>query len=198
MPTMTMNTEWFKQKLAERKLSQRQLAKQIGLDPAAVSLMLRGQRKMTNEEANSIASMIGVAVTEVLRQAGVEVLDDVRDVPISAGVDDRSIVVLFPEHTHDRIKGPADCPAGTYAVQVQAADKMHDRWMLFVAPAKTEPEQIKGRICLVTVKDGTQYIGVMTRGYRTGTFNVHTWPEKVLIKNQEVAWASQVLWIKPE
>ena len=49
---MPMQTEWFKQKLAERKLSQRQLAKLMGLDPAAVSLMLRGQRKMTNEEAH--------------------------------------------------------------------------------------------------------------------------------------------------
>lgn len=30
-PTMPMNTEWFKQRLADRKLSQRKLAKHMGL-----------------------------------------------------------------------------------------------------------------------------------------------------------------------
>lgn len=36
-----MNTEWFRQLLSTRKLSQRGLAKLLELDPAAVSLMLR-------------------------------------------------------------------------------------------------------------------------------------------------------------
>lgn len=50
-----MNTEWFRQLLSTRKLSQRGLAKLMELDPAAVSLMLRGQRKMTNEEAHQVS-----------------------------------------------------------------------------------------------------------------------------------------------
>jgi len=36
------------------RLSQRKLAKLLDLDPAAVSLMLRGRRKMTAEEAAAI------------------------------------------------------------------------------------------------------------------------------------------------
>ena len=57
-----MNTEWFRQLLSTRKLSQRGLAKLLELDPAAVSLMLRGQRKMTNEEAHQISMILGVPI----------------------------------------------------------------------------------------------------------------------------------------
>ena len=186
-----------KQKLADRKLSQRQLAKMMGLDPAAVSLMLRDQRRMTNEEAHFIASTIGVPVTEVLRQAGIEVLDDVRHVPISAAVDQKGVVTLFPERTHDRVHGPADCPTGTYAVQCRAPAAPQDGWLLFVSPSQQEPRDLLDRICLVTMKTGTQYIAMLRRGYRTGTFNLLTYPDREQKMDVDVAWASHILWIKP-
>ena len=196
-PTMPMNTEWFKQRLADRKLSQRKLAKLMGLDPAAVSLTLRGQRRMTNEEAHFIASTVGVPVTEVLRQAGIEVLDDVRSVPIRAAVDAKSAVTIFPEKTHDHVHGPADCPAGTYAVQVRAPTAPQDGWLLFVSPAQQEPAKLIDRICLVTLKNGTQCIAMLRRGYRSGTYNLITYPEREQRTDQDIAWASHILWIKP-
>lgn len=195
--TMPMNTEWFRQRLADRKLSQRQLAKLMGLDPAAVSLTLRGQRRMTNEEAHFISSTIGVPVTEVLRQAGIDVLDDVRAAPISAAVDAKALVTLFPEKTHDRVHGPADCPAGTFAVQVRAPTVLQDGWLLFVSPAKQEPLELLDRICLVTLKTGIQLIAVLRRGYRSGAFNLITWLEREQKMDVDVAWASHILWIKP-
>lgn len=193
---MPIDTDWFKQKLAERKLSQRQLAKLMNLDPAAITLTLRGQRKMTNEEANFIASAIGVPVTEVLRQAGVEVLDDVRAVPISAAVDRKSAVTLFPAKTHDKVMGPADCVAGTFAVQVRAPSFVEDGWLLFVSPAQQEPEARLESLCLVTLKNGTQCIATLRRGYRKGTFNLITWPEHEQKMDADVAWASHVVWIR--
>ncbi len=38
---MPIDTEWFRDRLASRKLSQRGLAKAMGVDPSAVSLMFR-------------------------------------------------------------------------------------------------------------------------------------------------------------
>ena len=38
------NHQWLKDRLSERKLSQRGLARSMGLDAAAVSLMLQGKR----------------------------------------------------------------------------------------------------------------------------------------------------------
>ena len=42
----------------------------MGLDPAAVSLMLRGKRKMSAAEAAEIARLLNVSVEEVLLHAG--------------------------------------------------------------------------------------------------------------------------------
>ena len=86
----------------------RQLAKRIELEPSAVSLMLRGMRKMTLEEANKIASLLGVQVTEVLRQAGVPVSDDVRGVALVGYVDANSTVKSL--NSSKRIVGPPDVP----------------------------------------------------------------------------------------
>lgn len=65
-----IDTRWFQDRLADKRLSQRQLAARLQLDPAAVSLMLRGRRKMSVAEAAEIASYLGVEVDEVLRHAG--------------------------------------------------------------------------------------------------------------------------------
>lgn len=192
-----MQTDWFKQKLAERKLSQRQLAKLMGLDAAAVSLMLRDQRKMTNEEAHFIASTIGVPVTEVLRRAGIEVLDDVRSVPISASMDDHGEITIFPDKTHDKVHGPADCPVGTYAVQVRAPTVVQDGWLIFVSPTQQEANALLDRLSLVTFAKGVQTMGVLKRGYRSGTFNVVRLIARDVLQDKTVAWASPVLWVKP-
>lgn len=55
-----MNIDWFRHLIAAKKLSQRKLAKLLDLDPAAISLMLRGQRRMTNAEAHQMSIILGV------------------------------------------------------------------------------------------------------------------------------------------
>ena len=196
--TMPMNTEWFRQRLADRKLSQRQLAKLMGLDPAAVSLTLRGQRKMTNEEAHFIASTIGVPVTEVLRQAGIEVLDDVRSVPVTGYIGDSSVVTLFPRRTADKVIGPADCPAGTYALQMRIPNNPKDGWMYFISPAEEDPRACVGQVCVIALDNGEHILASLQRGYRSGTFNLIRCSNGTALRTDvTVAWASHILWIKP-
>ena len=192
-----MNTEWFRQLLAAKKLSQRKLAKLLELDPAAVSLMLRGQRKMTNEEAHQISVILGVAITEVLRQAGIEVTDDVRRVKVTGWVDKASAVTLFPKRTHDKVVGPADCPEGTYALQVRNANSPKDGWMLFVSPAEEDPRAHLGQLCCVALTTGEHLIAFVNRGYRTGTFNLVRGNGEMIRTDADVAWSSRVLWVKP-
>lgn len=192
-----INTKWFRERLADKKLSQRGLAKLLDLDPASVSLMLRGLRKMTNEEAHAVAGALGVKITEVLRHAGIKVLDDVRAVPISAWVDAQGVVTLFPDKTHDRAEGPADCPAGTHGIQCRATGLPQDGWLLYVSPAQQEPHTLLDKLCLVATSQGAGCIAVLRRGYRTGTYNLIAWPSWVPCNDAQVAWCSPVLWVKP-
>ena len=53
---MAINSKWFTDKLVERQLSQRGLAKLMGLDASAVSLMMRGKRRISIKEADNTPS----------------------------------------------------------------------------------------------------------------------------------------------
>lgn len=193
-----MNTKWFRAQLADKKMSQRGLAKLLKLDAAAVSLMLRGMRRMTPEEAHDIANILGLPITEVLRQAGIKVLDDVRRVPISAAVDEDGVVSLFPARTHDEVVGPADCPAGTYGVQCRAPSLPQDGWLMYVSPAQGPADAHMDKLCVVATTKGEQLMAVVRRGYRNGTYNLLVWPNHGAVRtDQDLAWSSPVLWMKP-
>lgn len=193
-----MNTEWFRQLLSTRKLSQRGLAKLMELDPAAVSLMLRGQRKMTNEEAHQVSLILGVPITEVLRQAGIEVTDDVRRVKVAGYIDKEGAVTLFPKRTHDRVVGPADCPDGTYALQLRDPSSPKDGWMYFVSPSEDDPRSHLGQISCIALENGEHVIAFLQRGYRSSTFNLINGANSMAIRTDaNVVWASRILWIKP-
>lgn len=192
-----MNTSWFRDRLADKKLSQRKLAQMLDIDAAAASLMLRGRRKMTPHEAHQIAVILGVPLNEVMRNAGIDVVEDVRKSVIAAYVDERGQVISMPNGTHDVTLGPADCPVGTYAVQVRSHASVKDGWLLFVTPAQTPAADNMDQLCLVATTDGKQYVAVVRRGYRRDTHNLILWPSDELMADSMVAWSSTVLWIKP-
>lgn len=198
MPTKkTMQTNWFRDQLADRQLSQRGLAKLLDLDPAAVSLMLRGQRRMTTAEAKRMADVLGVPVTEVLRRAGIAVSDDVQRVAVTGYADAEGMVTLFPNKTHDHTVGPADCPAGTYGIQVRAPGLPQDGWLMFVSPAEHEPHTHLDQLCTAALDTGQQVVSVIRRGYRSGTHNLVNYPSMSIRADCKVVWAAPVLWIKP-
>jgi transcriptional regulator with XRE-family HTH domain len=195
---MQLNGEWFRQTLADRKLSQRKLAKLLDLDPAAVSLMFRGQRRMTTMEAQKLSAILHVPTTEVLRQAGIPVTEDARKVHITAHIDAAGTVHLFPSGTFDDVIGPADCPTGTYAIQVRTPQLATDGWLFFVTPAQRAADEQVESLCLVASTKGLQNVAIIKRGYRRQTHNLLLWPDFKLVTDADIAWCSPVLWVKPK
>lgn len=176
----------------------RQLAKRIELEPSAVSLMLRGMRKMTLEEANKIASLLGVQVTEVLRQAGVPVSDDVRGVALVGYVDANSTVKSL--NSSKRIVGPPDVPHDGSALQVRAPSTFHDGWLLFVG-GDNPPEAFQDMVCVITLTGGKRIAGTLRRGYESGTYNVIPLMDmtgKGTMEDQTVESVAPVLWMRPQ
>jgi hypothetical protein len=192
-----MNTQWFRDRLADKKLSQRRLAKMLELDPAAVSLMFRGMRRITPHEAHQISVILGVPLNEVMRNAGIEVTEDVRRCPVAAHVDENGVVTTMPPRTHDDVIGPGDCPVGTFAIQVRSHSSTKDGWLLFLTPAQVAPAENIDQLCLVATGDGRQILAVVRRGYRRDTHNLIIWPSNEMISDASIVWTSTVLWIKP-
>jgi hypothetical protein len=194
----TINKAWFQEQLARIGMSQRQLAKRINLDPAAVSYMFAGKRGMSMDEAKAIAGELLLPVTEVMRQAGIEVLDDVRKVPIAGYIGPGSIVTLLPKGTHDTAMAPPDVPSGSFAIQVRMVQTTFDGWLYFVSGVQEPPDQAMDRLCLVAVEDGRLLQGIVRRGYKRDLYNLVLSPDGgAVLENQKIAWSARVLWIQP-
>lgn len=193
-----MNTKWFRGQLRDKDLSQRGLAKLLGIDPAAVSLMLRGQRRMTLQEAHRISEVLGVATAEVLREAGIPTDDGIRKVPISGVCGAEGIVHLLAARTHEKVIAPADVPADAYAIQCREPGHCKDGWLLFISAAQQDPKERLEAMNLCALTDGRQVLAYIRRGYRRDTFNLTLITDAAkLMQDQQVSWASPVLWIRP-
>lgn len=62
---MAIDTTWFHQQLDAKGESVRGLARFMGLDPSAVSRMLKGERKMSADEQDLISNFLGINLEEV-------------------------------------------------------------------------------------------------------------------------------------
>ena len=193
-----LNKDFFTDRLRAINLSQRQLAKKMKLDPAAVSYMLSGKRRMTMPEAKAIADLILVPVTEVMRQAGIEVLDDVRKVPIAGYIGAKSVVTLLPKGTHDMVMAPGDVPQGSFALQQRLAGSPHDGWLLFVSGQHQPAGELLDRLTVLATSDGQMLCAMIRRGYKQKLYNLMLMPaEGQVLENRDVAWAARVMWIQP-
>lgn len=71
---MKPDTEWFKYQIESRHESIRKFCKKIigksgnPLDVSAVSLVIRGKRQLTVDEAYQYAELLGVDVAEILKR----------------------------------------------------------------------------------------------------------------------------------
>lgn len=194
---MAIHTQWFTDRLAERRMSQRQLAKLMGLDSAAVSLMLRGKRKMTVEEAAQIAVLLQSSTQEVLEAAGVVVAGG-KQVPVIGVCLSDGTVVLHPEGTHDMVDAPPGMPADAVAIQTRSAGTdrpMYDGWLSYLSERQQPPEKSIDTYAMVAIKTNGLHMRHVKRGYKRGTYNLTDNTGRTT-ENVELAWASPVLWIK--
>lgn len=192
-----MNTLFFKNRLKDRDISQRKLATLLKLDPAAITLMLKGERRMQPAEAKVIAELLGLPITQVLREAGVPVTEDVGTVPIAGSVDGSGRITLMPPGTHEMTVAPTDVPRDGYALQMRAFGDAQDGWVLFVSDSSTSNDDHLDRLCAVSISDGRAVVAFVRRGYRQGLHNLMLWPSREPLHDQKLSSVSPVLWLKP-
>lgn len=195
-----IDVAWFKQKLEEKQLTVRGLAKLIDMHPSTVSLMLRGIRSIHNDDAVKLADIFSVSTMEIFRRAGAPVEDEVRKIPISMFIDEHNKIISVPKEVADKFKAPYDCPTNSYALQIRNG-REYDGWMMVVNGNKISPDSCLGDLCVYCTKTGILHLGILRRGYISGTFNaynpLHYGTIEANFKNMEIAWCQSVLWIKP-
>ncbi len=195
--TVRINTTWFRDRLISKQISQRQLAKRLEMDPGALSLTLRGQRKMQLPEAEAIAGELGVPVVEVLEAAGINTATGSHDMATVAGtVDATGLATLGRSEGPRRVPTPLGMPGGTLALRYQCSDA-RDGWLVFYVPKEGVDSEAVGRLAVIRLegKGGTMVRG-LKRGYGKGGWNLVDVFGSGTIEGARVAAASPVLWVK--
>jgi transcriptional regulator with XRE-family HTH domain len=198
-----MDTRWFTGALADRQLSQRGLAKLLGCDAASVNRLVHGRRALRLDEAERLAPLLGVKVSEVIERAGIELgetsvgtttthLVGHIDGAGEAHIDWRSRVAI--------VETLPDLPRSAVAVQYRTAMTSLDAidgWTVYVEPpVNGRVDQALGRLALVTLESGITIVGFLRRGYQPGTYNVTNFVPP-LLENVSVRWATAVLLLRP-
>lgn len=180
-------------------LSQRALAKLIGVDHSAVSLMMRGRRKIQLEEAGALSSILHAPVGEILKHAGIPVPPDARTVPLVGYIDGQGEAHVDWQHGSESVLTPPDLPGNTVAVQFRTARsawESMDGWTLYIQPPSRGEIRGVGQLALACTRPGMTMVGFLRRGYRSGTYNLMNFGAGS-IDSVELAWAMPVLLLRP-
>ncbi len=194
---MAVDTRWFRDRIADKQMSQRGLARALGIDAAAVSLMLRGKREMKLAEAAEIARLLGVPAQDVLEHAGVRLQSQGARISVSAILDEHQEVASIPKSEAFDIPMPPGIEGECMAIQCRTAgtNMAHaDGWIFFVRqPTGLNPEAVD-RFSFVKVRNGLSTLAQVKRGYKPGRFNLHG---PMSAQDVDLEWAEPVLLIQP-
>jgi len=191
---MAIDTRWFRDRLADRQMSQRELARKMGLDHASISGLIRGKRPMRMNEAGTIARLLGVPVSQVLEHAGLQ-LHKQCACAVVGWIDGTGEAHLDWHNSSDTVPCLVGCPANCLAIRFQTAatplDHM-DGWLIhFQQPQDGVPADAVGRLCLVKLREGMKVVASVRRGYLPGRWNLIRLAGGAL-ENADLQWATPI------
>ncbi len=200
-----LNAQWFKDRLADKQISQRKLSKLLDIDPAAVSYMLRDKpiREMKMDEAIAFASIVGVPLEDVLVNAGLDLPAEGRGMATVIGhVDPTGELRRGSVEAPRRVPAPPEAPAGLAAARFKtpmSAAAALDGWLIYFDDSVTRVSpEAAGRLCVAVLGNhGRAVVGIVNRGYARGSFTVHPWtPGAAPMENVMLEKAAPILWIR--
>lgn len=194
-----INTAWFKDRLIVKRMSQRQLADVLKMDPAALSLTLRGMRAMQHHEAEGIARELGVPLADVLEQIGIDVgAGASNQVAVVGRVDAGGLVHMArPKDGPRRFPAPEGMPQDAAALRYEG-DGFMDGWVGYYQPADRVGADAAGRLCVAQLagREGW-YLRVVKRGYAKGTYTLSDpFGAAAAIEGARLASAAPILWVR--
>lgn len=190
---MPIKTDWFRARLAEREISLRQLARDMNIDPSAVSLMLRGKRRMTMAEAKQIADLLVLPPTEVIRAAGVAIQEDMVSIPVKLYFSGLGVASAASDSR--KMQAPFDTPKNAFAGQVKHPASMFNGWMFVISPIFTEPDRCIDRLVLAKIAKERR-LGVLRRGYEQENYTVMPL-DAAPPADAPVESVQKIIWVKP-
>jgi hypothetical protein len=224
MKLLPINDQFFRDALQAAGKSQREMARFMELDPSAITLMFQGRRAMQLTEAQQIAHFLGVAVEDVLRNAGLELGQGnggqgngsqgngaargvaenaaagsfAAPIPLIGTVDDSGEIRQDAKSPKQQVDAPSRLPQGAVAIRA-VGDVFRPVLMrgslLYFKPSETVEPSAIGRLSVVRLGNKKLILGHVAPGF---DFDRYTLTDgKGEKENIALLSATPVLWIKP-
>lgn len=199
---MEVNKRFFDDKLRDRRLSLRSVAKQMDMLPSQLSLTLNGKRRMQIAEAVKIGQILGAPLADVMIAAGIEeAKHDRRRCNIIGhlvGGGEVSMTKIDPvgKGAIERVIIPDGLPDNVEAIQARThgSNFAHaDGWLFFLSAERQSPNELIGQFSAVQIENGPMVVGTIGRGYTSGTYNVMAWP--LNLESQRIEYAKRIIAI---
>ncbi|MBU3554846.1 helix-turn-helix transcriptional regulator [Polynucleobacter sp. UB-Piko-W3] len=201
---------WFRKQLQERQLTQTKLAQELNMDTAAVSHMINGRRQVSLKDATRLAEVFNIPTTEVMRQVGYDVKDEVRMIGIRSYTSDGfNVKVLDHGGMPSKVAAPYDVGARAFAIQDRTSGSPRDGWLMFIGEQKIEPNLALHRLALITLQSPNpnemvegfspvQVLGIAMPGYTQFQYKILKAPELTeYLEDVFISHIQPVLWIQP-
>lgn len=195
-----VDAEWFKDRLAIKKLTQRDFGKLLGMDPSSVSLMLKGKRSIQIDRAAHMARILGVSLEEVCQRSGIGDVAAVGDrIPLMGHIDGQSRVNIKDEPTGWTIS-PGNLPHGALALVMrttQTSLDMLNGWTCFAGAQDENVVEAVDRTALVKVKGlANPVLRLIRRGAEPGFYTLTGIGQEPL-HDVQIDWIRPVLLFRP-
>lgn len=195
-----VDTHWFTDTLAAKRLSQRGLGRLLGCNASSVNRLINGKRALRFDEAERLATFLGVEVSEVISRAGVHVdSEGVGETRLVGYIDGAGEAHIDWNAREEFVQSLPGLTPATVAVQYRTAMTAWDSfdgWTVYVEPPDGRVDHALNRLSLVTLESGITVIAFLRRGYKPGTYNVHNFGQATF-DGVEVKWATPVLLLQP-
>ena len=191
---MPVNTQWFKDRLAEQGKSQAALARHMDIDKASLTRIFQGKRRLQLEECKKVARFLSVPVDMILENAGIQLRQKTRGgrtlFPVVGQVSETSEVLLDAGDTSisTEINIPSEC------VALRLRDP--EGWTAFMLNDRQPPEMMILRLVVASCPDGSLWMGELRRGYELGTFTLAPLRGDP-IEGVSINYCQPVVWVRP-
>jgi transcriptional regulator with XRE-family HTH domain len=188
------DTKWFKNRIKDKKLTQKELAHFVGMEDTAIYRFLEGARPLRVEEAVKMATILEVPLYDVLERVGASPSLESISLPIVGSVngslDITTSMGLPPVRSIPLFE--------TTVLGLICDDNLSPfyGWVFtFIPASEVEPSAI-GRLSVVKLSSGKMLIRFLKPGLNAGKFDLGSLNGPTL-NNFDVFTASPVLLIRP-
>jgi transcriptional regulator with XRE-family HTH domain len=200
-PKPSINEKWFRDRIEAVGLSQRKVAKALGINPSSISHMFKGNRKMPLEEAALWAELLKVTVEEILLNAGVKISSSSKAFITQIEIDGWVDGLLSVHWTAPKGPKTAPNPLGSSDIGVLRCQTLGspfegmDGALLYYYDTKSVNPDCLERLSLVEFS-GKSFIRIVKRGYEPGKYNLTLSNGTPKEEGIELERATPIVWMK--